>query len=317
MVGGASVLLSQASRCDLFVEESRFDGKGFEMIDYINKHFNPSGAVNSLGYIFDLIDIKQGQDEPVVTLRARFLRVFASLKMGGVEIASSLQVGFMLRALLSRYSAVVTDFRLSRHLLTTATLQTVVEHCTAFDKDPWTGPVGRDGRPVQAPSASTARVGTSEPSAAYDAMEQVSFNYHLSRWRKSLLESSDKCVICHNLARGNKHSISKCPVLKKLGMRLEKRSAADQGPDSAARVASDSSCNPAATPSPASAPVPNSGSLSLAGTRTACTEAESYDSSEEFDYEGKYVGLFYAGATKSSSSSSLYLPASLMLSLFI
>ncbi len=71
------------------------------MIDYIDKHFNPSFTVDSLGYIFDLIDIKQGQDKPVVTLRAQFSRVFASLKMGGVDIASSLQVGFMLRALLS------------------------------------------------------------------------------------------------------------------------------------------------------------------------------------------------------------------------
>jgi hypothetical protein len=64
--------------CNLFMEESRFDGKGFEMIDYIDKHFNPSGTVDSLGYIFDLINIKQGQDKPVVTLRARFSCIFAS-----------------------------------------------------------------------------------------------------------------------------------------------------------------------------------------------------------------------------------------------
>jgi hypothetical protein len=76
--------------CDLFVEESQFNGKGFEMINYIDKHFNPSGAVDSLRYIFNLIDIKQGQDKPVVTLRAQFSRVFASLKMGGMDIASSL-----------------------------------------------------------------------------------------------------------------------------------------------------------------------------------------------------------------------------------
>ncbi len=92
-------------------------------------------------------------------------------------------------------------------------------------------------------------------------------------------------------------------------MQLEKRSAADQGPDSAARVAFNSSCNSVATLSPASAPVPNSGSSSLAGARTARTEAESYDSGEEFNYEGKYEGSFYAGATKSSTNSSLYLPA--------
>jgi hypothetical protein len=55
---------------DLFVEESRFDGKGFEMIEYINKYFHPSGAVDSLGYIYDHMDIKQASNEPVVTLKA-------------------------------------------------------------------------------------------------------------------------------------------------------------------------------------------------------------------------------------------------------
>jgi hypothetical protein len=89
---------------DLFVEESCFNGKDFEMLNYINKHFNPSGVVDLLGYIFDLIDIKQGADKPVVTLRACFSRVFALLKMGGVDIGSALQVAFMLRSLLSRYS---------------------------------------------------------------------------------------------------------------------------------------------------------------------------------------------------------------------
>jgi hypothetical protein len=44
---------------DLFVEESQFDGKGFEMIEYIDKYFNPSGTVDSLSHIFDLIDIKR------------------------------------------------------------------------------------------------------------------------------------------------------------------------------------------------------------------------------------------------------------------
>jgi hypothetical protein len=43
---------------NLFVKESRFNGKGFKMIAYINAHFNPSGAVDSLGYIFNMIDIK-------------------------------------------------------------------------------------------------------------------------------------------------------------------------------------------------------------------------------------------------------------------
>ena len=82
---------------DLFVEESRFDEKGFEMITHIDQHFNPSGAVNLLGYIFDLIDIKQLDQESVITLKARFSKIFSAPKMGGIRIDLALQVGFMLR----------------------------------------------------------------------------------------------------------------------------------------------------------------------------------------------------------------------------
>jgi hypothetical protein len=35
---------------NLFVEESHFDGKGFEMIVYIDAHYNPVGAFDSHGY---------------------------------------------------------------------------------------------------------------------------------------------------------------------------------------------------------------------------------------------------------------------------
>jgi hypothetical protein len=57
---------------DLFVEMPEFNGKGFKMLAHINNHFNPSGAVDTLTHIFDLIDLKQKDDEPVVSLKARF-----------------------------------------------------------------------------------------------------------------------------------------------------------------------------------------------------------------------------------------------------
>jgi hypothetical protein len=97
---------------DLFVEESCFDGKGFEMINHIDKYFHPSGTVDSLGYIFNLINTKQASAESVITLKARFSQLFASLKLGGVAIDSALQVGFMLRALLPQYHCIVQDFPL-------------------------------------------------------------------------------------------------------------------------------------------------------------------------------------------------------------
>ncbi len=53
---------------DLFIEESQFDGKGFEMIAYIDAYFNQSGAVDSLSYILNLIDIKQLTNKLVIML---------------------------------------------------------------------------------------------------------------------------------------------------------------------------------------------------------------------------------------------------------
>ncbi len=148
---------------DLFVEERCFDGKGFEMIAHIHQHFNPSRAVDSLAYIFDIIYIKQLDQESVVTLKARFSSLFTALKMGGISIDSALQVGFMLRALLSKYQAVAQEFCLGRHALTEASLQTVVEQCTNYDKDPLKGPVGKDGKHAQTPFANTARADSDNP----------------------------------------------------------------------------------------------------------------------------------------------------------
>ena len=210
---------------DLLVEESRFDGKGFEMIAYIDQHFNPSGAVDSLGHIFNLIDIKQLEQGSVITLKAQFSKVFSALKMGGISINSALQVGIMIRALLHRYQAVVQEFCLCRHSLSEASLQTVVEHCTNYDKDPWKGPVGKDGKlpPRGPPSANAAGTDSKNP---YDALSSKSFNYHFGRWNKALKEQKGKCMVSFDSAR-NKHNTCDCPILKNLGFKIEKRTQSD------------------------------------------------------------------------------------------
>ena len=91
------------------------------------------------------------------TLKARFSKAFSALKMGGISIDSALQVGCMLCALLGRYHAVIQEFCLGRHALSDASLQTVVEQCTNYNKDPWKGPIGRNGKvPKGATSANIA-----------------------------------------------------------------------------------------------------------------------------------------------------------------
>jgi hypothetical protein len=133
---------------DIFVEELQFDGKASETIAYIDAHFNLSFGVDSFGYIFDLINIQQLAEDSVVTLKACFSCLFASLKMGSITINSALQVGFMLRALWSGYQAVVQEFCLGCHALSSAMLQMVVDQCISYNKDPWKFPVWQDGRPV-------------------------------------------------------------------------------------------------------------------------------------------------------------------------
>ncbi len=240
------------------------------MIKHINKYFNPSGTVDSLSHIFDLIDIKQAQDESVIKLKAHFSHGFASLRMGGVAIDSALQVGFMLRALLSSYHGAVQDFRLGRHSLSTATIQTVVDHCVAYDKDRWKGPINKTGKPIRTPSANAT--GTSGNKAnPYDAMELCSFGLHVSRWHIGCKENSKKCMVCHNMSHKPAHHTKDCPILRQLGF-MVKRTPANYG-DAASRVEE----SPAPTPTPA-APTPapavsvDGGLASMPGAFTAATE---------------------------------------------
>jgi hypothetical protein len=92
---------------DLFVGETKLTEKGLNGSSKFDHHFHPSGAVDLLRYISDLSDIKQKDDNPVVSLKGQFSTAFFSLKTGGIGINSALQVGFMLCALLHRYHAVV------------------------------------------------------------------------------------------------------------------------------------------------------------------------------------------------------------------
>ena len=62
-------------------------------------------------------------------------------------------------------------------------LQTVVEQCTNYDKAPWKGPVGKDGKLAPRGTPST-NAGGSDLENAYKALASKSFNYHLVDRRK-------------------------------------------------------------------------------------------------------------------------------------
>jgi hypothetical protein len=208
----------------------------------------------------------------------------------------------MLWALQTSYHGVVQDFRLGRHSLSTATLQTVVDQCVAYNKDPWKGPVDKTGKPAHTPSANAAGTPSGDKANPYEAMALCSFGLHVSRWRSACKDNSDKCLVCHNTSHKPAHHTKDCPFLRQLGFKLVKRTPANGG-NAASRVG----VNPAPAPAPA-APTPTpavsvyGGSTGTPRAFTATTEGGSYNSGKEFDYEGKYEGSVFSGNPKSNLS---------------
>ena len=173
----------------------------------------------------------------------------------------------------------------------------------AYDKDPWKGPIGHDGKPVRSPSANAAGAGgPGDKSNPYDAKAACSFGTHISRWRIGCNDSCEKCLVCHNMSNKPAHHTKDCPILKQIGLKLVKRTPAD-GNNAASHVGESLAPAPAPAPTPPThAPSADGGSAATPGAFTAATEAASYDSGEEFDYEGKYEGSVYSGKSKSTIS---------------
>jgi hypothetical protein len=292
---------------DLFVEMPKFDGKGSKMLAHINNHFNPSGTVDTLSHIFDLIDLKLKDDEPVVSLKVQFSRVFSSLKMGGISIDSALQVGFMLRALLSRYQAVIQEFCVGHHSLTVARLQIVIKQCINFDKDPWSGPVDKDGKVPCSPLANAAGTNSGDGGNAYNALVNKSFNYHFAQWKKAIGENKGQCMFCHDTARNTDHKTKDCPILKKLGMKLDECTDANNW-EAVSRVAL---VMPALALAPASNVPPASnaivGSSFAPGGLSAAAKEDAFDSGDEYEYEGKWSGAMYSHSTNRNNARDLYI----------
>jgi hypothetical protein len=181
-----------------------------------------------------------------------------------------------------------------------------------FDKDLFLGPVGKIGKVVQNPLVNAAGAAHRDGENVYGALAAKSFNYHLSCWKKTLLENKGKCMFCHNSVHNANHKSRDCPILKKLGFKLEKLADFNKA-DAASWVTALPTGNttmPAQTPAPASDTTSDLGSLH--GSFSAAAEPDLYDSGEDYNYEGKSSGLMYLGTSldKPNSSSLAYISLS-------
>jgi hypothetical protein len=229
--------------------------------------------------------------------------------MGDAIIDPPLQVALMLRSLLSTYHGVVEGFKPGCHSLTTALLQTVVDQCTSYDKDQWKGPVGKDGKPSRSPSANAAGTFTHSPgnnTHPFEAMDNLSFNKHLNHLRYNCKDGHEKCLICWNTSCSKAHSSKDCPILKRIGFKLVKRTL----PNTNAMSCVGNDGPPTSqTPAPMPAPTPSDsgGSGSAPGAFTVAMDPESYNSGNDFEYEGKHKGKLYVPSPKPKLARYLYL----------
>ncbi len=134
----------------------------------------------------------------------------------------------MLCALLSCYHTVVQEFHLGLHPLNEASLQTVVDQCVDFNKDPFLDPMGKDGKVAQTTLANAASAAPRDGKNVYEALAAKSYNYHLGCWKKTLSENKGKCMFCHDSARNANHKSCDCPILKKLCLKLIKQTDSDK-----------------------------------------------------------------------------------------
>jgi hypothetical protein len=119
-------------------------------------------------------------------------------------------------------------------------------------------------------------------------------------------------MFCHDSACNANHKSRDCPILKKLGFKLEKRTDSNKA-DAASWVTAPpmgDTTKPAQTPAPASNAT--SGLGSLPGGFSAVAEPVSYDSGDNYDYKGKSSGSMYLGSNldKPNSSSLAYISLS-------
>ncbi len=119
-------------------------------------------------------------------------------------------------------------FCLGCHSLPSSTLQSAANQCTAYNKDPWKGPIGKDGKPARTPLANAAGA-SGDSSNPYDVLPTCLFNLHMSRWCYGCKDGSEKCMVRYNISNMPTHHSKDCPILKKIELKLVKQTPAAGG----------------------------------------------------------------------------------------
>ena len=273
---------------------SRYHGMGFEMIDVLNRHCRPDSVTNTFTTLMSLFNDVQGDKEPIVEFRSRFDGMIMDMARSKVVIPPLLLVMIFIRALHSRYSDILDQFRSRYKDLESASIDSVVADVKYHDEFQLVDPKFKSSRKV-GPGASTVATDKSgkEWFNPFEWISSFLVKSIKTRWDRAIA-GTGICPIYHR-AEKPWQVPANCPLLKDLNLKLVNGPPASPAP------------KPAGTPTPAPAaasPTPGGRvaftdeSAPVGGAPsglTAAVEEEDYSSDEDlFRWTGDDDGLDFS-----------------------
>jgi hypothetical protein len=240
--------------CFLFENTgSRFHGKGFEMIDVLNRHCHPDSVTDAFTTLMSLFNDVQGSAEPIVEFRSHFDGMVLDMSRCKVVIPPLLLVMIFIPSLHSRYFDILDQFRSQYKDLEAATsIESVVADVKYHDGFKLIDP---SKNPCKGTSAVAVDKSGKEWTNPFEWLSSFSVKTVKTHWDRAIA-STGICPICH-WAEKPWHVPANCPLLKDLNLKLVK------GP----------SASPAAALAPPGAPAPAPDSVSPSpGGRIASTD---------------------------------------------
>ncbi len=137
---------------------TKYFGKGFEMLQVMEDNFCPSSISNSFTTLLALFNDTQGDREGLHEFRSRFEGHLGALSWSSVAIPPILQVMLFLRALHACYRNLLTQFASKQKDLSTALIDLVISDAKFMDEFTVVGAGGKPkpGHPSPSPCSPVA-----------------------------------------------------------------------------------------------------------------------------------------------------------------
>ena len=203
--------------------DSKYFGKGFEMLQVLEDNFRPSSTSNSFTTLLTLFNDTQGDKVSIHEFRSRFEGHLGALSCSSVAIPSILRVMLFLCVMHPRYGNLLTQFAAKQKDLSLASIDSVVLDAKFMDEFTAVGAgvKPKPGTPSPSPrSPATSTVVTNGEGKRYPTPFEWLALYNQgslsTRWHKSL-GGNFYCAFCN---RKEKHHPVKCLLLGELGLKL-------------------------------------------------------------------------------------------------